>query len=112
VHPHLGEHCKANGLDQIAVDLLQDRFDPPVAEPKRAIVLSVAALRQKFVELLSSEGIESADIVRAVVVFFFRRSDRWPAGCHIEVEKQGGVVVRDTLDFSGRRAELLRTSTQ
>lgn len=112
VHPHLGEHCKAAGLDQIGVDLLVDRFDPPVSKPTPEIVGSVAALRQRFVELLDAEGLERADLARAVIVFIFSRSDRWPAGCHIEVEKQAGVVVQDMLDFAGRRAEVLSTSNQ
>ena len=107
VTEHLGVFCEARDLDRATVDLLKGTVvtsDRIIAEPLR---LSADALGNRFVEILTAEGIEVSDL-RSVTIEFHFKKWAWPLGCHIRLETTNGVSLEDTSEEFGRRAEALK----
>lgn len=105
---HLGVFCEARNLDRATVDLLKGAVvtsDKIIAEPLR---LSANALGNRFVQILTAEGIAVSDLRSATIEFHFKKW-AWPLGCHIRVETIDGVSLEDTSDEFGKRAETLRS---
>ena len=110
MHDHLGIFCEARSLDRAAIDLLSGELITSsdfVVEP---LQLSTKALHDRFIEILSSEGIPQSELLSATIEFRYRKW-AWPVGCYIRVETSDGVVIEDTADEMGRRAEILKAST-
>lgn len=69
--------------------------------------LSAKALQKRFMQILNSEGMQASDLLSATVEFQYRKW-AWPIGCYIKAETVGRVVVEDTADELGRRADILK----
>jgi len=110
VHPHLGDECKKANIKTIGVNLLNPGFDSKLPTITREIELSTNALREKFIELMTTESIQATDIKRAYAIFHFLRGS-WPTSCYIKVVTMEGKNIEVAVDSSGKTAEVLHASS-
>lgn len=106
IHDSLGTFCEARSLDKAVIDLISGTVvtTDSVPEPLR---LSAKALHERFMQILHREGMHVSDLLSATVEFQYRKW-AWPIGCYVKAETTEGVVVEDTADELGRRAEILK----
>src|SRR5436190_19955216 len=69
VHPHVMHACRAAGVEQMDINLLETDPCPSQFRDSEPLRLSLRALREKFEGILASEGFSLRDIERAELSF-------------------------------------------
>lgn len=63
-------------------------------------------MKEKFSEILSSEGFNLSDLTSAHLTFLFAETN-WPKGAHVFIKTANGDDFETTVNQMGRRAHLL-----
>ena len=71
VHPHLYQACRAAGVREATVDLLEDAPYPPGLPRIEPLGLSLTALHNKFLAILAANGFGPSDVAAATLRFQF-----------------------------------------
>lgn len=107
VHPHLGAVCKELGINSVQVGLPEASFDPDLGNIPEELLLSTNALCEKFVEILTSDGISLNDVQEASATFQFLQT-AWPVGCCVSARNAKGVIIEASVGSDGNSAEIVR----
>ena len=107
LHPHLGETCKAIGVDSAEINLLNRDADSRFENDSPEIFGAAKALREKFEAVLHSEKMSPHELSRATARFFFARNAR-PSACYVRVTLPSGYAIECAVDGLGERAEIIQ----
>ncbi len=91
VNPYVLQACKANNLEFIEIDLLDDESYPQNIEMSELLQKSFLALRMRFEEILNTEGFTVQDI--STVIMKFRPSpfkDDYCPDCFVTLTHSSG----------------------
>jgi len=103
IHPHLREACRSRGWYSIEIDLGMEDPCPAVFRKFPPLRLSLAALHQKFLEILRAEGFSPSDVNAITLRFEF--SDDFPDDycsiCRATVTSDRGEVFRHSVNYLG-----------
>jgi len=86
--PHLFRAAKSSGQLTVSIDLLGEHPLPPTLSIDDPLRLSVGALRERFGEILASEGFAPDALCAATLVFRFE--GQWPETPATLLEKARG----------------------
>lgn len=83
IHPHLAQACNNAGLVSIVIDLKQEEPCPDAFVRIKPLRLAVQAMRNRFEEILASEGFAPTDLLAATLRFEFPdKMDYCSSNCH------------------------------
>lgn len=105
IHPHLRRACKAVGLEAIVIDLGTQSPCPAQFQSIEPLRLSLASLRNKFIEILRAEGFSETGVAEVKLLFEFTQEfpDDYCSNCHARIVLRSGKVFRDAVNFMGNR---------
>ena len=103
VHPHLRRACNAAGLESVVVDLGIEDPCPAQFKTIEPLRLSLQALREKYIEILSSEGFGEKDIKEIILRFEFTKEfpDEYCSNCHAYLVSQSGKEFWHAVNYLG-----------
>lgn len=103
VHPHLRRACNAAGLVSVAIDLGIEEPCPVQFQTIESLRHSLRVLREKFIEILRSEGFGEKDVKEIKLHFEFTREfpDDYCSNCHAYLVSQSGKEFWYAVNYLG-----------
>lgn len=103
IHPHVLQACRAAGLTQMVVSLLDSEPCPESFRGIEPLRLSLRGLRMRFEEILAAEGFSVTDLTEASLTFSPdpQFSDDYCTICHSHLTSSMGRSYEHTIDCLG-----------
>ena len=103
IHPHLRQACRAVGESSVLIDLCSTNPCPahlPTNQPLQNALLSV---KNRFLQILQSEGFSAIDIQEASLFFEFTREfpDDCCSNCHASLVSATGKQFTHAVNYLG-----------
>ena len=104
VHPHLGQACDSVGLATVTIDLLADDPYPKVLGESEPLRLALGGLKERFKDILQSEGFSSNQLSVAQLCFEFVPGlpHYYCAKCNSYMEEPSGKHFSYAVDYFGK----------
>ena len=110
---HLRKACIEIGVYSCTLDLLKQNPCPEKFRNIQPINLSIGALRDKFIEILNSEGFQIEELSEAILTYEFPPfMDDYCSNCSIRITSIFGNSVTRAVDFLGRSAQVKTPDTE
>jgi hypothetical protein len=108
LHPHLRQACRLAGRNSVNVSLLEENPYPLELPHLQSLFLAFSELKQKFIEILESEGFSIDDIHSATLRFEFepKFSDDFSSNCLAQLTSASGKSYEHFIDYFGRTIHL------
>jgi len=103
INPHVLAACRAAGVNDITVNLLDPEPCPPQFRQIKPLRLSLRALREKFEHMLEGIGFSVADLTEAQLIFrraYPSAGDYCPI-CHAKITSKTGRHFEHLVDYLG-----------
>ena len=107
VIPHLGRACAAANKSYCNIDLLATDPCPGAFRAIEPLKLALASLKQRFLEILATEGFQVDNLQRAVLRYeFYPCGDDYTANCAVTISTTSGKRFKRAVDYLGRSAKV------
>jgi hypothetical protein len=105
VHPDLGRTVRASGESEALIDLLDRAHAPRPIIFRSHLEKAIGALRQRFAQILASEGLAVEDLAGAKLLFVFDPdADVTCSTVHACLTEKDGRRSRRAVDYLGAQA--------
>ncbi len=106
LHPHLAQACRAGHQPVAHIDLLAASPYPTGASEMQPLRLALGALRDRFKQMLISEGMTIEDLTTAsLAVEVTSDRDDYSTTCHAFLATPTGPLVSYAVDVRGDRVQ-------
>lgn len=104
INPHLSLACKANGLDIEEINLLDIKPYPKNIENIEPLQKALVALKEKFENILNSEGFTIQDVTSIKLEFRFpsKYKDEYSSDCYVFLIHKSGKTFSHAVNFVGK----------
>ena len=102
IYPHLRIACRNAGLKTIEIDLLKPNPLPDCLGEIRPLKLAIPCLREKFLSILTSEGLNESGLKIATLLFDFpEKLDEYCTNCYATIITDDGKKVQKAVNYFG-----------
>ena len=113
VNPHLRAACTRVGKKSCSINLLAKEPCPHDFQQFEPIRLSIGALKNKFLEILSAEGFGVEDLSEATLIYEFPQfMDDYCSNCAVRLKTVSGYSAMRAVDYFGRTGIVAFTNTE